>query len=416
MRLCNKIMNVIWYCIILVVRISSLKRRGGIPVLYTLDTKYEDGTGTRVPGYPFHYLFGYPGQKIPGNPSTSLCCWSCIVYLQGVYLRSRQKLIITIWQSIHILTRQGRICVQSVTYGTKVVIIWICTIRHILAKMCIHVLSVRNVFRLRAIYIAIWIFIQVNTSAQNVAKCCGSSNDLAVHRRSHSGEKPFECTVCSKRFTTSGERVRHSRIHSGEKPYKCHVCEKAFSRSSHLHTHTRVHTGDKPYKCSLCNKSFSHSSNLQLHKRRAHSHSRPYNCPYCGKLFKTISELKCHVRIHTGAKPYSCSHCSQQFTQLSQLKTHLMKSHNEGTWLTCNICQKKFSDSGHLKVHLHRHAGVKPYVCSQCPKCFCTVHELKRHQLIHSDYKQFCCGLCSKDFKHKYYVVRHFKKCSAKLW
>ena len=50
------------------------EEEGGIPVLYTLDTKYEDGTGTRVPGYPFHYLFGYPGQKIPGNPSTSLCC------------------------------------------------------------------------------------------------------------------------------------------------------------------------------------------------------------------------------------------------------------------------------------------------------------------------------------------------------
>ena len=24
----------------------------------------------RVHGYPFHYPFGYPGQKIPGNPST----------------------------------------------------------------------------------------------------------------------------------------------------------------------------------------------------------------------------------------------------------------------------------------------------------------------------------------------------------
>ena len=69
-----------------------------------------------------------------------------------------------------------------------------------------------------------------------------SLTQLAVHRRSHSGEKPFECTVCSKRSTTSGELVAHSRIHSGEKPYKCHVCEKAFSQSSNLHAHFRVHT------------------------------------------------------------------------------------------------------------------------------------------------------------------------------
>ena len=65
-------------------------------------------------------------------------------------------------------------------------------------------------------------------------RCCLSSKHLAVHRRSHSGEKPFECSVCSRRFIRSSHLVRHSRIHSGEKPYKCHVCESVF-RSAHSH-------------------------------------------------------------------------------------------------------------------------------------------------------------------------------------
>ena len=167
--------------------------------------------------------------------------------------------------------------------------------------------------------------------------------------------------------------------------------------------------------CALCNKSFSQSSSLQRHKRHVHSSIRPYDCPYCGKLFKRNTHLKHHVRIHTGAKPYSCRHCSQCFTHHIQLNTHLLKSHNEGTWLTCNICEKKFSSGGQFKQHLVRHEGVKPFVCSQCAKCFCTVRELSCHQLVHSDYKQFCCGLCGKDFKHKRYVVQHFKKCSTKL-
>ena len=94
---------------------------------------------------------------------------------------------------------------------------------------------------------------------------------------------------------------------------------------------------------------------------------------------------------------------------------YMLKSHNEGSWLTCNTCQKKFRNSSDGRQHLLRHEGVKPYVCSQCAKRFCTVRDLKSHQLVHSDYKQFCCGLCSKDFKHKHYVVRHFKKCSVKL-
>jgi len=54
-------------------------------------------------------------------------------------------------------------------------------------------------------------------------KCCQSRGCLDKHRRSHSGEKPFECTVCSKRFTTSHDIIVHSRIHSGEKPYYTNV-------------------------------------------------------------------------------------------------------------------------------------------------------------------------------------------------
>ena len=79
---------------------------------------------------------------------------------------------------------------------------------------------------------------------------CPGSNELAIHRQSHSGEKPFECIVCSKRFTRAGNLVVHSRIHSGEKPYNCRMCDKAFSRPDDLNTHMRVHTGDKPYNCS----------------------------------------------------------------------------------------------------------------------------------------------------------------------
>ena len=52
------------------------------------------------------------------------------------------------------------------------------------------------------------------------------------HERTHTGEKPLECDVCEKRFTTASTLVRHKRTHTGEKPYECDVCKKRFTDAS----------------------------------------------------------------------------------------------------------------------------------------------------------------------------------------
>ena len=94
-------------------------------------------------------------------------------------------------------------------------------------------------------------------------------------------------------------------------------------------------------------------------------------------------------------------------------KTHLLKSHNEGTWITCDICQKKFSSKQDAKVHVQRHEVVKPYVCSECPKRFYRAADLRQHHPVHSEYRQFSCCLCDRLYKRKKEVKIHFRKCSA---
>ncbi|XP_036344542.1 zinc finger protein 491-like [Rhagoletis pomonella] len=107
--------------------------------------------------------------------------------------------------------------------------------------------------------------------------------------RSHTGEEPFECHLCDRRFKIKVQLNYHLQQHAGIKR-KCAECGKEFNNVKQLKIHSYKHTG-MPYRCSMCDYGCAKREVFRHHLSRMHN------------MTMTPDEYRAMFKANTGRNP-----------------------------------------------------------------------------------------------------------------
>lgn len=113
----------------------------------------------------------------------------------------------------------------------------------------------------------------ISNSSTNVGlvnSATGGTTSLGRKEGGNTRPRNDTCEYCGKVFKNCSNLTVHRRSHTGEKPYKCELCPYACAQSSKLTRHMKTHgrLGKDVYSCRFCNMPFSVPSTLEKHMRR----------------------------------------------------------------------------------------------------------------------------------------------------
>ncbi|XP_077530028.1 zinc finger and BTB domain-containing protein 41-like isoform X2 [Haemaphysalis longicornis] len=128
----------------------------------------------------------------------------------------------------------------------------------------------------------------------------------------------------SRGKTSQAVRVTGRRSQNDKAANTCDICQKEVAHPWYLEVHKQLHTGERPYVCGVCQKRFHVKSGLTAHRK---AHEQRHTCA-CGRRFISKKDLDFHSQVHTmGKRPHVCGVCQEAFVCREKLVLHEKSAH-----------------------------------------------------------------------------------------
>ncbi|KAJ7991162.1 hypothetical protein DPEC_G00294390 [Dallia pectoralis] len=209
---------------------------------------------------------------------------------------------------------------------------------------------------------------------------CGKAFRLRAHLKMHSQIHERRPTGFSKTISILASQQCSSRLRMRVN-HECPTCSKTFCSPSKLKRHFLTHTGQRPFSCEECGKKFRQVSHLKTHLYASHHTSNLQHVGTKGseKPIDTKStnvEIQCEISV-------SAPQNQDKFQTKSQFPVKVEPNAGGTGHFECRICSKTFVSSVQHKQHYMAHKEARPFQCRVCCRAFRLSTHLKRHQVSH---------------------------------
>ncbi|XP_053385515.1 uncharacterized protein LOC128550456 [Mercenaria mercenaria] len=239
---------------------------------------------------------------------------------------------------------------------------------------------------------------------------------LKTHLKNVHNIYTYLCNKCPKRFSIYSSLKRHESINhvdsnKVQRNFMCSECGRCFTAKDSLRVHMFTHTGERPYKCSVCTASYMQSGHLRRHVKVTHEGKLNYKCQYsgCDKSFYDLSVLRVHQRSHTDERPYTCQQCPSRFRTSNARKTH-MRTHLLNKQFECHICFQGLTTKYCLQQHLKRHEAAEKMNPSSALYDPNFKSKIRQKVIKKMEEKRFACSFCFRKFTTTRGVYAHQRK------